>query len=320
MASSYLAVGYTCNHKCICCPLTTYDRLHRPLSLDEITDRLDRILSVSAIDCVRKDALETESNHITISGGEPMLHRDFLRVLQIAAEKGFSVTVLTNSSQCRNRELAQKISEIMPKGKFDIVTAVHSSHPAVHDSITGVEGSLLETLEGLDNLVEAGVPVTIKHIFNRISLPGLLNTFTYLEMHYPPKVSFQFCTMDYSGMAAKNVDRLFVTMKEIRPQIEKLLDLLESRMVKKRNISFIESPFCMTDPYYWKYFRTGSGHLTAYAAPNTEERKVAFEVDSECGTWYEPCQACAVRKWCSGTWKSAYKYGKEQLLDPVLEI
>lgn len=213
-----------------------------------------------------------------------------------------------------------KWNSLFPENGFDIVTAIHSSTPAIHDKLTGVSGSLLETLAGLDHLVEEEIPVTIKHIFNRLSHPTLVETFQYLEEHYPPQVGFQFCTMDYSGRAGKNIKELFVTMEDIREPVEKMLDYLEMRMVKKRNISFIETPFCLTDPYYWKYFNNASNGLDTYIAPNTDERQVDYEVSSECGPFYEPCEKCAVKQWCAGTWRTAYKYRPTGLLKPICNM
>ncbi len=308
MASSYLAVGYECNHNCICCPLTTYDRLHKRLDIEEIKERLNLI---------RKKEGE---NHIVLSGGEPMMHPDFIKILEYVRDIGFYVTVLSNSSQCRNKEFAQYIKEIMPEKRISIVTAVHSSVPAIHDRITGMPGSLLETLEGLDHLVEIGIPVTIKHIFNRISLHTLYDTFCYLEEHYPPQVCFHFCTMDYSGRAEKNVKELFVSMKEIQQPFEQVLDYLEAKMVKKRKISIMESPLCLTDPYYWKYYNIASGNLETYIAPNTDEKQAIYNLQSECGTFFEACKRCAVRKWCSGTWKSACRYCQKGFLRPIINL
>ena len=308
MGTSYLALGYECNHQCICCPLTTYDRLHKPLIFDEIKERVALIK--------KRDTV----SHIVLSGGEPMLHPDFLKILSFVAGEGFQITVLYNSSFCRDHNFVKSIKQVIPNKGFDIVTAIHSSIPSVHDRLTGVSGSLLETLEGIDHLVEEDIPVTIKHIFNRISLPSLLETFKYLEEHYPPQVGFQFCTMDYSGRAEKNVQELFVTMKEIRKPVEQLLDFLETRMVRKRNISFIETPFCLTDPYYWKYFNNASDGLDTYIAPNTDERPADYEVTSECGPFYGPCRECIVQKWCAGTWKSAYHYRQTGLLRPIYNM
>ncbi|MDO4340836.1 MAG: radical SAM protein [Eubacteriales bacterium] len=308
MNSSYLAVGYECNHNCMCCPLTTYDRLHRRLDFEEIRERIGLIGG------------DSTKNHIVLSGGEPMLHPDFLKILEYLQNTGFYVTVLSNSSQCRNEAFVRSIKDVMPEKKFDIVTAIHSSIPARHDKITGTQGSLLETLEGLDHLVEYGIPVTIKHIFNQISLPSLYDTFCYLEAHYPPNVSFQFCTMDYSGRAGKNIEKLFVSMDEIQKPFERVLDYLEKRMEKNREISVIESPLCLTDPYYWKYYNVASGGLNTYIAPNTDDKKAEYNVKSECGSFFAPCRDCSVQGWCAGTWRSAYQYRQSGLLRPFCNI
>lgn len=304
MGSLYLAVGYECNHSCRCCPLTTYDRLHKGLSYDEIVRRLILARQEGAV------------NHIVLSGGEPMLHPDFLRILELVS-KDNSVTVLSNASQCQKREMAKAMREAVPKGRLEIVSAIHSSTPAVHDGITGVKGSLMATLEGLDHLVEEGISITVKHIFNRATLPTLMETFQYLERHYPPEVSFQFCTMDYSGRAGKHAGELFVSMEAIQRPFERVLDYLETGMTIKRNISIIEAPLCLTDPYYWKYYGVASRGLDAYIAPNTDEREADYHVSGECGPYFEACGSCAVQEWCAGIWRSAYRYGGESLLRPI---
>lgn len=308
MSSSYMAVGYDCNYNCICCPLTTFDRLHRSLGYEDMKKQLDVIYN------------QKGEKHIVLSGGEPMLHTHFLDIIKLAGERGFSTTILSNVSMCKNQEFVSNLVECAGKNKFDIVTAIHSSFPEVHDGITGVNGSLMETLEALDNLVLAKVPVTIKHIFNKKSLPTLVDTFVYLEQHFPPQVSFQFCTMDYSGRAAKNIPELFVTMREIQLEIERLLDYLEQHMSVRRNVSIIEAPLCMTDPYYWKYFKFFGSHLDSYIAPNVGKDLISFDVPSECGSYYNVCINCAVKKICDGTWKSAYNYFGSDLLCPIYAV
>lgn len=300
MSCSYLAVGYDCNHKCICCPLTTYDRLHKKIELADIMGRIDRIP-------------KSEDNYIVLSGGEPMLHPDFFEILNYLSQKNFYITILSNSSKCKDIGFAKKLAEYP---QIDVVTAIHSSSTKIHDEMTGISGSLLETLEGLDNLVEEGVAVTIKHIFNKRTLPTIIETFDYLEKHFPPQVSFQFCTMDYSGRAKKNRSVLFASREEISSGLENVIDLLETRMSRKRRISVIETPYCFADPYYWKYFEGTIGLLSTYIAPNTDEKEVTFEVDSLCNTNYQQCQACVLKSFCSGVWESAYDIDNE-LLTPV---
>lgn len=305
MSSSYLAVGYECNHNCVCCPLTTYDRLHKRLAFDEIESRLNEIDG-------------GKEKHLVLSGGEPMLHPQFKKIVELARDKGFCITVLSNVSLCKDKEFVENLTKYIPKANFEIVTAVHSSYPEVHDGITGVKGSLLDSLEALDNLVSAGISVTVKHIFNKKSIGTLQETIQYLEQHYPPQVGFQFCTMDYCGKAGKNADELFITMDEIKPHIESVLDYLELHSSKKRDVSIIESPLCMTDPYYWKYYRCSGNKLDGYIAPNTDGKSVCFQVESECGSYYPVCESCSVKSLCSGTWRSAYRYYGEKILKPIV--
>lgn len=302
MSSSYLAVGYSCNHKCICCPLTTYNTLHKPLTLEEIKK------------IVSGPEFQVEPKHIVISGGEPMLHPDFFEILDYIFKKEFAITIFTNSSQCAKKDFVAKIKSIVPNGRIDIVTAIHSNVPAIHDKITGISGSLFETLEGLDNLIDVGIPITIKNILSKPGLKTLQQTFMYLDEHFPTKTSFQFCSMDYSGKANKNADELFVTMEEIQPYLEETLDYLE---VKERNMSIIETPLCSTDPYYWKYFETKKDNLDIYIAPTEGENYLSQNFDSQCGAYYKECDQCSVQKWCPGTWVTAYNYRQKGLLSPI---
>ena len=297
MRSSYLAVGYDCNHKCLCCPLTTYDRLHKKIELTDIIKRINRIPM-------------SEENHIILSGGEPMLHPDFFEILNYLSKNNFYITILSNSSKCKDPAFTKLLAGYH---QLDVVTAIHSSNTKIHDEMTGISGSLLETLEGIDNLVEEGVSVTIKHIFNKKTLPTIIETFDYLEKHFPPQVGFQFCTMDYSGRAGKNRNVLFASREDISSGLENVIDLLESRMSRKRKISVIETPYCFADPYYWKYFEGSIGLLSTYIAPNTDDEEMTFEVESECNTNHQQCQICAVKSFCSGVWDSAYKIDNELL-------
>lgn len=300
MGSSYLAVGYECNHNCICCPLSTYDKLHKRIEISDIIARIDMIPL-------------TTDNHLVLSGGEPMMHPEFFKILDYIAEKHFSTTILSNSSMCREKAFAKRLQKYK---QLEVITAIHSSNPKIHDEITGISGSLLETLEGLDNLVELGVSVTIKHIINAKTLPSIIDTFDYLEKHFPPLVNFQLCSMDYSGKAEKNKTDLFVSRSDFTNGLETVLDLLESRTPKKRHISVIETPYCFADPYYWKYFVGATENLSSYIAPNNDEKVIAYEVESDCNTNYTQCQVCSVKKYCSGIWQSAYKIDKS-LLKPV---
>ena len=66
MINSYIALGYKCNHNCLNCPLSTYDRLHGQLDPNVIKKNIAALSSY------------TNNLHITISGGEPTLNGEML--------------------------------------------------------------------------------------------------------------------------------------------------------------------------------------------------------------------------------------------------
>lgn len=310
MTNSYLALGYECNHKCICCPLSTYNRLHAPLTFGVLEEQINDIFETGG----------SEMN-VTISGGEPTLHEDFFKVLSLLSSKKAGVTVLSNASSCKSKDFVNKIIDCLGENirSFDYVTAIHSSNPAIHDRITGIDGSFNQTMKGLDNLVGVGIHVSVKHVMSKLSCKTMRSTFEFLNSHFPVSVGFEICAMDYAGTCAKNLDKLFVSFRDLQPYLEETLDLWDGDFsFRQRQTVVFETPLCATDPYYWKFFRRSTKEIKKYLAPGSKDGKTVKTL-SECNTDYPPCRECDVRGLCDGIWSSAYNasHEAEGFLGPV---
>lgn len=318
---AYIAIGYVCNHSCLCCPLTTYDRLHKQLSLEELNQKVTKLLNGKNND--------TQIN-VVLSGGEPFLDPNIFAVLHKLLVNDCNVSILTNSTQLIKPDIQEKIQEIVDgndkfRSRLRIISAVHSSNNEIHDYLTGCKGSLWETLAGLDYVVSQNIPVTVKIILNKANKHSLLDTVKYLDEHFPTDVKLQFCGMDYSGRAEKHIDELLVSFQELQPFIEGALDYLEEsnsqRIEKKRRcrtFSFLELPLCLCDPYYWRYFTLPPNEQQLYIAPNEEVLNANHlsVAELQCGTFYEECTRCVAKDLCYGTWKTTYKYANN-LLRPI---
>ena len=312
MTSSYIAMNYKCNHNCICCPLSTFDRLHSKLDYE--------ILKKQIVDIIAENG---GNGHFTISGGEPTIDNNFIDLISYLAKLGLDVSVLSNASSCEDKDFVKRIidafGENYDKSKFSYVTAIHSNEEKIHDYMTGVTGSYLQTMRGLDNLADADINITIKHIMNKYTCSTMVNTFDYLNYHFLENVEFLFCSMDYTGRCSKNIDKLFIDYQELKQHLEDTLDNLEQSKIN-RKIFVTESPLCMTDPYYWKYYLMHEEFLSTYIAPNLETRYNKGEnVVNDCNTNYSSCQDCDVKNYCGGIWSSAYELGKnhKNFLRPV---
>jgi len=259
-------------------------------------------------------------DHVTISGGEPTLNSSFFSVIEHLNDLGVHITILSNSVQFADNHVVEHLKNVIDVSRCNVVSAIHSSDCKIHDKLTGSEGSFEDTLSGLKNLISAGVPICVKNIINGINYMRLVEFSDFIIHTFPPQVEVQFCVMDYSGRAAKNLDTLAVDFQSIGVQLEKALDIFEEKECgEMRKISIIESPLCMLDPYYWKYFEKTSSKLGMYVAPNSEtENNTSYDVKNLCNTSYSECMQCRAKELCAGVWSSSYQVLGNNSLKPFL--
>lgn len=75
--------------------------------------------------------------HLTLTGGEPMLHDEFIDFLQKCNEYNFSVNVLSNLTLLN----AAIIEEMKMNPLLSVQVSLYSMDANVHDAITQVKGS-----------------------------------------------------------------------------------------------------------------------------------------------------------------------------------
>lgn len=305
MVNSYFALGYKCNHNCINCPLSTFDRLHGQLNQKVIQENVNNLVK------------NGDDLHVTISGGEPTLHPEFLNVLGVLGESNAFITVLSNGTRCADMSfvdlMIDSLGEEYDFNRFKYITAIHSNRSEIHDLLTGVEGSFKESISGIKNLDSRHLNIMIKHIMNKKSLSSMKDLVNFVTDFYSNNVGLQFCSMDFSGRCRKNVGELYASNDIIGPYLEESLDEFERKKDNcGRRLEIIETPLCIVDPYYWKYYcLSGLGKLE-YIAPNEESENNRSTITSSCHTNYLECQDCDVKSYCDGVWESTYEIEKDK--------
>jgi len=172
--------------------------------------------------------------NITISGGEPLLHKNFCEFIQIVKDHDIYVHILSNMTLLNDEIIAAlKVDRIS-----SVQVSLYSLDPNIHDSITKLSGSFLKTKNSILKLIENDIPV-------RISCPMMVeNKNCYadvLEWAFEHKIS---AVTDYIMMARfdgtkDNLDHR-LNLNEVENVINDIIN--HDRIYKDRlDFSYIES-------------------------------------------------------------------------------
>ncbi|HYH47165.1 MAG TPA: radical SAM protein [Thermoanaerobaculia bacterium] len=111
-----------------------------------------------------EDLADLQVLNLTLSGGEPLAHPDFLKLGARARELGFVVRVKSNGHALRG-EMARRVrDEVDP---FLIEVSLHGATAATHDLQTRIPGSFERLLANLCEVLDLGMRVKINSTLTR---------------------------------------------------------------------------------------------------------------------------------------------------------
>lgn len=154
---------------------------------------------------------------VTLSGGECMLHPDFIPILKHARKNDFIISVLSNLTLLTD-EITATLKEV---DVAQVQVSLYSMKAHEHDKITAYPGSHSKTLSAIVKLYEADVPV-------QISCPVMkTNHHSYgdvLRWAYDHKMKAytDFIMMARSDYSTSNLDER-ITIDESRGLIAEML-------------------------------------------------------------------------------------------------
>lgn len=147
-----------CNQRCLFC-----------------LDRYAQTGGVLTVDAVRKElALGRKRGlrRVVLSGGEPTVHPDFVRIVALARELGYQhVQTITNGRRFCYGDFFQRAVDA---GLGEATFSLHGNTPALHDRLTKVPGSFVQAVTALRRaLATPGFIVSVDVVINRLNLPVL---------------------------------------------------------------------------------------------------------------------------------------------------
>ncbi len=154
---------HRCNLKCVHCYLGDQAAIARERRHELTTDQWRAVLDeMAAAGCVE----------LLITGGEPMLRRDFAEIYAHAKERGMVVTVFCNGTLV-TRQIADLFVD-RPPALVEI--SLYGATAETHDWITQTGGSFDRCRRGIELLLERKVRVGLKTVLmnlNRHEVRGM---------------------------------------------------------------------------------------------------------------------------------------------------
>ena len=97
---------------------------------------------------------------LLITGGEPLLHRDFAAIYRYAKMKGLLVTVFTNGTLID--ETVIKLFTELPPQVVEI--SIYGASEETSAAVTGKKGLFMNCLHGIERLIANGIRVKLKTV------------------------------------------------------------------------------------------------------------------------------------------------------------
>ena len=143
LTNLHIEITSKCNERCVHCYIPHDDKVSH-IESDLFYDVLKQCKNMRLL-------------HLTLSGGEPMLHKNFCDFLRKCKEYDFSVNVLSNLTLL-NDEI---IKEMKANPLLGVQVSLYSMDSNIHDEITQMKGSFEKTKNAILKLVKNDIPLQI---------------------------------------------------------------------------------------------------------------------------------------------------------------
>jgi len=283
-----LKLGYICNCNCLHCFIA--DRRNtEDLTFEGIKKVIDE---------------QGPGTSFTLTGGEPTIRPDIIKILEYIDSVGCSSSIQTNGLMFADKEFTRQVAKYV----HTIIFTLHSHIPEIHNKIVNShihDDPFSMAIQGLKNLSEYNIRVDTQTLISKINYTTLLETCDFIQELVPDTI-MRITYPHIVGNAAINY-KLQPTYTEIAPYIQKILKKWH------KNIFTTYIPTCYIYPYQDLRFginnhdeygnldifdsgydkSIGDGYIESYTEINLRDKIKP-----------EECNQCVFNNRCLGIWKA----------------
>ena len=204
----FLELTSQCNERCLHCGSWCDSSASPEVPTDKLLEILAQV----------KDRLGIERTQLCITGGEPLLRRDFFELMTRATEMGYRWGMTSNGTLI-TREVAHRLAQ---SGMRTISVSVDGLR-ATHDWFRGREGSYDKAIAGVQHLLDEGAfshvqVTTVVHAKNIGELDELFCELDKLDID-----SWRLATIEPMGRALEHPE-LMLDADEVRHLLDFIVE------------------------------------------------------------------------------------------------
>lgn len=311
----------SCNLRCKHCLVSAGKELEGELTTEEIKQLVD-------------EAIELGTKRFYITGGEPFIKEGIFELIRyITIERDRELIILTNATLLD----AQKTATLakLKNPKLLIQVSLEGPDAEIHDKLRG-RGSFDKTVEGIRNLVKAGIVPVVSTAINRYNENHIKETSQFLSTLGIKEHNILW--MHTKGRGANNIDDLYVPaesvtriMKSLRKKVysedDVIVDNLEAFKARVRTKRGRKYDLCHN--CYDKICVNSDGHVYPCASLNGDKNFDAGSIrerslkeiwlNSKVMAWCREnsvqekagCSSCYLKFFCGGGCTSHSYYASE---------
>jgi len=218
-------------------------------------------------------------DNINLTGGEPTIHPDFLKLLRWF-RKNFprnKLVIATNGRMLCYQEFARECSKI---SNLTFEIALHGFDSKSHDSITQVKGSFEQTVKGIENVLRyknSSQDLEIRIIVIKQNYRNLDRILNFIKNNFPSVSDVVLVFEEIEGIGQKNFEIVGITYNEAREYIARACKNWAKQF---RDFRLYHFPLCTLSPHLWKYIWRTLGPKEVTFLPS--------------------CNRCLYKKYCLG--------------------
>lgn len=241
LTNLHIEITSKCNERCLHCYIP-----HENKASDIAPDLFYDIL---------EQCKEMRVLHVTLSGGEPLMHKHFCDFLRKCREYDFSVNILSNLTLLNDEIIAEMKANYL----LGVQVSLYSIDSNIHDEITQVKGSFEKTINAILKLLKNDIPTQISCPIMKQNKNCYKDVLDWAEKHkiqvgddYTIIARYNHTTQNLS--CRLSIDEVKEVINDTIANDPKYLEQLESEAEKKKNSSLDDivcrvcnSSICITD-------------------------------------------------------------------------